>query len=241
MTQGVTVLVASLAHSSGLPEDVVNNVFHFNQEATVSSFEDFCDAVISFYNDIPSLDTVPIAEWMSDSLDRSADACKVSMYIQDDPTGVADMGSPVFVKSFTLAPENNQAPLPEEVSTVISYHGDLDGVPAEAPNPTPPPATIRPQSRMRGRLYIGPLNVTCGTTVTDFYRPNQAWRDRLNRALSDLWAFGEALPDDQYFGIWSKADGEVHRAVGSYVDDAWDTQRRRGVPPTTRSTVTFPV
>jgi hypothetical protein len=235
----VLVLVATLPSVTGLPADEVQNVFHCG-DPTVSPPDPtfFMDAVIDFYNDVPTGDTVPVGEWMSTSLDRGTNLARVDAYYQTDLTGVAPMGSPIGTTNFTLTAANNQSPLPEEVATVISYHGDLDA-PVSMPNPSPPPATIRPQSRRRGRTYVGPLAVTTGVDLGTLFRPAPAWRTRLGRAIVDLKDDIDAITGGLYLGVWSRADAEVYPLVAGWVDDAWDVQRRRGLDATTRTGFSF--
>lgn len=234
MAASVAILVARLASVGGLPEDIVENVFHLGYTASSGDLQDAAEAVEAFYNDVATGATTSIAEKLSTSLSRTADACAVNVYVQADLTGVTPTGSPTVIHPFTLGAADNTEPLPEEVATVISYHGDLS-VPVQQVNPSPPPAFIRPQSRRRGRLYIGPLAQSTGSDTGARFRPLATWMEDLGLALLDLHTAFGALAGDGYFGVWSKADAEVYELEGGWVDDAWDTQRRRGVAATTRT------
>jgi len=82
-------------------------------------------------------------------------------------------------------------------------------------------------------LYIGPLHILCQDLgPSNDSRPIIEFRNALKAAA-------EALADDAVtlgvtWSILSRSDGDTKPVVGGYIDNAWDTQRRRGVEPTSR-------
>lgn len=115
-------------------------------------------------------------------------------------------------------------PLPTEVAMCLSIAAaPVSGVAA---------------ARRRGRLYLGPWTADALGNAT-------GQRGRPKTSLTDLVAAGAgALKDasdasgDWTWHIWSPTDGVGREVNNGWVDNAWDTQRRRGVDPTTRSTFT---
>lgn len=229
---------ARLPGGSGLPEDVFENVVHYSVEeadaptdlaTAMQAFRDF------YIVDGPGQSTF-LGNYISETVQRTTDACEIRAYFQPDLTGVTPMGSPVGQLAFTMNPAATGSSLPEEVAAVISYNGDLSGVPVSITNPTPPPPTVRPQQRRRGRLYLGPLQANAGAEVTSEFRPSTAFRTDATAAFVTMAQAINALAQGETFGVWSKADAELYPAVAGYMDNAWDTQRRRGVDATTRTT-----
>lgn len=117
--------------------------------------------------------------------------------------------------SFTAAP--TLAPAPPEVAHCMSFQGDqLSGI---------------PQARRRGRVYFGPLRLE---RIDTDGRPNAT-------QMATLDAFGTALLAASVAG--SGWDWTVHSSVpgvgdaiitNGWVDNEFDTQRRRGRVATSR-------
>lgn len=238
---GVLQLVSSLVHTSGLPEDTFQNVIHCDVAGSDPAGQDIIDAMGAFrdfYITNPGAQTVPLSAVISDAVSRVASACSIAAYFTNDYSGVSPFGSPIGNLAFTMPAPNASTQLPEEVAIVISVNGDLDDVPVTATNPDPPPAVIRPQARRRGRLYLGPLTQTAGTEVDTSYRPNATLRSDAGLAIATMYNAIVTLTP-YVLGVWSKADEVVHPIVAGYVDDAWDTQRRRGLAATLRTTFTI--
>lgn len=88
----------------------------------------------------------------------------------------------------------------------------------------------------RGRIYLNPqlftANTVCGLRPT----PTQ-----LDMALQWYSHANESLPDlggvDWQFGVWSKTYKKFTVSQQAWVNDEWDTQRRRGLRETTRVSI----
>lgn len=101
-------------------------------------------------------------------------------------------------------------PGPREVALCMSFYAD---------NNLP---------RRRGRIYLPAYAGGMGGSV----RPTNANMLKA-MALGDLLSgIGGADID---WGVYSQMNGSFHRATIAYVDDEWDTQRSRGLRPTTRT------
>lgn len=138
----------------------------------------------------------------------------VQMYDLADPQPRAPFYSTTF--GLTSAPTGNS--LPQEVALCLSFQGNR--VSGES------------QARRRGRVYIGPFS---SSQVDSSGRPVSALVSSLVTAGAGLLAAANAAPEWQW-GIWSTVDNEMVTVTNGWVDNAFDTQRRRGLDPTTRTT-----
>lgn len=115
--------------------------------------------------------------------------------------------------NFTSAPTGTG--LPRECAIVLSFQGSR--------------AAGFPQARRRGRIYIGP--VLANTNVSG--RPSSTTTQDIADAAEALRT--ALLVDPQhYWAVWSTVDQEAVQIENGWVDNAFDTQRRRGVATTSR-------
>ncbi len=122
-------------------------------------------------------------------------------------------GQPVFQKDYPTFNKTAETG-PGEVAVCLSYATVDD----------PELST----GRRRGRIYIGPL----AAAQVGSARPGST----LRAAVLDL---GEALAQVGFAAnttwmMYSPTDSESAKIESIWCDDAWDTQRRRGLDPTTR-------
>lgn len=231
-------LVAQIPNLSGLPADRVENVVNlgFADNATVPEIASAIAAFADFYDTAGGVaQTTAIGAYMSEVLSRAANACTINAYETSDLSGETPFGSPVGTGTFTLPAATNANQFPEEVAVVLSMHGDLTDVPQTEVNPTPPPAIIRPAARRRGRIYIGPLGTSSGTDGAASIRPSNTFLGDLGKAFA-FFCNEILLETTGNVCVWSKTEGAWYAVVGGFADNAWDTQRRRGLDPTTRFT-----
>lgn len=101
------------------------------------------------------------------------------------------------------------APGPREVAICLSFYA------------------VRNLPKQRGRVYIGPLTVT-----------NMAERpsDALIAQIATLVPRLDAINVSNFkWAVWSRVDGIFQNVTNWWIDDEWDTQRRRGLKSTKRS------
>lgn len=234
------LVTISIAATSGLAEDTVVNQFPFITDGSVgSAAPDLFDALNSFYNDVDGAAN-NIAQFLSPHLGgTSPAACTARLY---DITGHEDgspHGSPVSQTTFGLAArEDPSTALPEEVALVLTTRAvNWAAQPIEAPDGSDAGSAIdRPRQRYTGRIFLGPFNDSALSEVDGKSRPILALRTTiLNKA--------EALHDEiaaagHFWCVWSRSDEALRSITDVQVDDSWDTQRRRGVSPTARTTRT---
>lgn len=120
------------------------------------------------------------------------------------------------VVNFGAAPTG--AALPAEVSLVLSFQG------ARTPG--------FPQARRRGRIYLG----TVQQTYNSGGRPTASILTGMAAAATTLKTAVDALASDTEWAVWSVADQAPVDITNGWLDNAWDTQRRRGVVRTARTT-----
>jgi len=213
-----------LQYKSNLPKDVTVNDFVFG-EATPGSFLGVDTDIMAFYNTIQG-GTYSIAQLLGAQIDRNANASKIKYY---DLTGHLDgspHGSPVYEKTWQLAAEHasGEPSLPEEVAICASFYGSLAGLSEEV-------GATRPKQRHRGRVFLGPVN-----NLTMTYDSTTQRRSVHPTAQTVIRSACLALAASTHvWSVWSRKNGATYPVTGGFIDDAFDTQRRRGTKATGRN------
>jgi len=202
---------------SVVTDDQVVNTFAFvGNETAVSMALLAFDMLEQLYANTPTGGSKSIADWMSPAMDLVN--ARVKFFDLSDPSPRV----PIYDEPFTISTPatGTTASLPSEVALVSTFYAlPESGVPVQ---------------RRRGRSFIGPLSALAnGTTANTPSRPAQALIEDVALAFETLM---EVSNPDCSWGVYSRADGVVRPVVGGWVDNAWDTQRRRGVSATARET-----
>lgn len=236
---GVYKVQAELPYQSGLPEDLAINVFYFVTEAAdpdTTEMDSIVTRLTAFYNSTPAGASAgfSISDFIGIQVSRTANQDRFAFYWSPtiDPVSTP-WGSPVRTTNWTIGTAAVATGLPGEVAAALSYHADLTDIPETQANPTPPPAIIRPAARRRGRLFLGPL--TTGAMTNEGVNQDASIASSLR---TNIGLAGKALADANTTASWvvySPTDASVYLVVGGYVDDAFDTQRRRGTKAETRT------
>lgn len=100
--------------------------------------------------------------------------------------------------------------------------------------------------RRRGRIYLGPIHYAASEMVASQCRPTAAARDAVRDAAAVMAAgYNTAAPADSSVrwaiyspttDLTSTLDDAFNDVETGWVDNAFDTQRRRGASPTLRDT-----
>lgn len=211
--------LVTLEHANALPEDRATNTFHFVTQSNPPSaleLNGISDAVEAFYVSIPV--GAASAIWSFFSSEMAQIGHSVTFY----DLGDAEPRTPLREDFFSLPGSPNGDPLPGEVALVLSFQGVA--------------VSGEPQARKRGRVYIGRLDKDSASAG----RPSAPILATLQSAGLALGNAGEASL------IWSWAIySPTSDAAGDptpfsivdngWVDNAFDTQRRRGLAPTARN------
>jgi hypothetical protein len=209
---------AKLPYSAGLAGDLAENTFWFaRHEATGYGEDQYSEAygrVVNFYNGGIESDGVHSA--LAEYIDRSLTSVRICTV--DTATGHEDTGSIADIP-FALDPVGTGTALPAEVALCLSYKASsVSGVPAQ---------------RRKGRIYIGPLDGTfAGSVGLGYSTPNVEITTLLQEAGKEMIA-GLVTLD---WVVYSRTNADAYIIDAGWVDNEWDTQRRRGREATFRST-----
>lgn len=205
-------LQMTMPWTTGAPPDVVVNTWHCDADNDAAAIV-FRQKVQDFYASIDAA--------LSPLFDPAADACTAKLYdLADDEPRV-----PVNVDEWTLSP-GNDTPLPPELAVCLSFQG----TPQSGVN----------QARKRNRVFLGPFNSLStdnSTAIVDTNgRPATHLLDAIRDAAQTLLNESNSIGSFAWI-VWSELAGGEN-VVNGWVDDEWDTQRRRGRLATTRLTFT---
>ena len=209
------ILAQAIIHTdSGVPEDFVVNTFHFNGAATDPVAEDLSVAITNFYNAHNGLDA-SVAQFLSTYLVHSSAVHELKFYDVTSGPG----GTPFYVDTFgfTDAPLEANG-LPDEVAVCLSYKA------------TPLPGAV--EARRRGRIYVGPLN---GASSAGSNRPVADLQAALLYGTQQL--HDDAAAANAPWVVYSRVNDTTALITDTWVDNSFDTQRRRGVAATSRATL----
>lgn len=207
-----------LKTDSGLPEDSSVNTLHFEIDPTAVSGG--VVEIIENGGDLagPEIGIHEALETLYDGLgiifaSTLTGVGEVKYYDLDDPTPRA----PVLIKTLSWGAQGTSA-LPHEVALCVSFQAaKLSGV---------------PQASRRNRIFLGPLAASISGTTTG--RPAGGDLDFIRDLFDDLLdTSGTAAAWN-----WVTYSGKLGTSApidNGWIDNAFDTQRRRGVQPTSRS------
>lgn len=203
----------TIPYSSGMPEDVVVNTFHFLTAGTPMTGGEqaaLSTAIEAFYNGENSGAGSSIANALAHTLSRVANAVNIDYF----DLAEAEPRVPVGSSNFTLGAAGQASTGPTEVALCASYTAEaISGV---------------PQARRRGRIYIGPFNL-----AHLFERPSLGLRERLGEAGTGLISASGVAGAP--WCVYSRVGDAFAQIISGWVDDEWDTMRSRGRRATTRT------
>lgn len=247
----MTILRAAAIFSrpSGLAKDRVVNTFHFEGQSDAGAWAAIATAVRQFYELTNVANGLDVDKLMSSSL-KTLDILVYEIPGTLQANGRETPAGPPVHTNLGVANDfgnplrhakRSEIDLPSEVAVCCSYQG------------TPAPGVE--QSRRRGRLFLGPLNQGASSTGPNGPRPSAEVRDALGAAYSRLTASVDAEVEAVVYSRPFPGRGPVERidkpdlpalparpavTVGIdqiWVDDEFDTQRRRGLVRTGRTFV----
>lgn len=202
--------------TSGLPEDVYINTFTFSDLSGGSVL--LTDAVFIAQQLVIAYstgDVSPVGTFLSDAVSRGALSGEVRVYdlLELEPR------VPVHSEPFTPVAAADNTNMPNEVALCLSFQGV--------------PQAGQSQARRRGRVFMGPLNHQAIDSAAAGNLPGATFREALLDFGEDLQAVIEA--GSLYsWTVHSRIANQHVRVDNLWVDNAWDTQRRRGNAPSSR-------
>lgn len=212
----------SLLRDGGLPEDVVVNNWSFEgDDDPLSSDRENWDSLTGNLFDRIEAFYQGTQTFLSQVLSGTG---IVKMYDASD----AQPRIPRFEETFGFAPGSSA--VPSEVALVISLQAAAESG-----------ANMR---RRRGRVYFGPLSAAAATTVgstgPNDVRPSASTRQTIAANVGLLATSGSnnfrlAVFSPTTAGLNPMLDAAWNDVERIWVDDAFDTQRRRGARATTRT------
>lgn len=198
--------VVTLHRDGLLPEDEIQNRFHFESATSPASGAELISIVNRVYAQyaaiLPSMSVV-----------LNGDTTFTCYDMDDVPPRV-----PVFTTTgVNVAPGTTG--FPSEVAVTMSFQAT--------------PISGTPQARRRNRVFLGPLATALASTIS-------VADVRVSATLLALVdTFGtNLLAANDASAIWvvrSELTGDTAPVANGWVDNAFDTQRRRGADATTRS------
>ena len=197
--------------------DVIVNNYHFRSQTGLDDYQNIADMLRDMYTTSPPGSNVPpLSQMMTgDAVDSSV---RVKLYNLSDPKPRA----PVVDTDFLLAPLGTAAAAPPQTAICLSWRRAFEsGV---------------KRATAYNRVYIGGLSQNAlGTGGRPGLEAQQS-------CANALWILGEAAGSSVSWAWvgYSPSIPEAWPIALGWVDDAFDTQRRRELNPTTKLYVTEP-
>jgi hypothetical protein len=208
-----------LAGTTGFARDNVVNTFHFDRAGSTVPLGTVLplvrDALIAFYNGVPvGGGANPLCNWMSILLDRAVDHSLIKIY---DLSVAAPRIPTTYTWQLGVA-NSGDAGLPTEVAMCLSMK------------------TALPTRRGRGRVFVGPLHSSSIVIDPPNIHPNGGLMNSLRYAGRDLRASANPSAGMPVWSVYSRLSNQMHAVTDVWVDNEFDTQRRRGHRATLRVT-----
>lgn len=140
---------------------------------------------------------------------------EVKLYDMSDATPRV----PVSITNWNLTSAPSNPPLPSELACCLSFQA--------------PPASGQPQARRRGRIFIGPLHTS---TNDSGGRPVASMRVAIAAAAAACKTAVAANGVGTWWVAYSQIGGTAIPVTNGWIDNEFDTQRRREQGYTTRTT-----
>lgn len=163
-------------------------------------------ALVAFYEDVST--------YISSLAKPTSNNLYFKHYDLDDP----EPRAPVL-EGFRDYTPNTTGGLPPEVSLVVSFQA--------------PKTSGVPQARRRNRIYLPFLTAASNTSDG---RPSGPLCTAVETAAADLLAASGPTSADWQWMVYSPTDAAFDLVDNGWIDNEWDTQRRRGRVATLRYT-----
>jgi hypothetical protein len=189
---------------TGLPEDGITNTFYFRNDW------------------VSGAPYESIRDTLADFYNASQGAMRLTSYISSTVTS-----TPWLVKMYDLGTPAPRQPTTMDIPVTLS---GIQSLPTEV---TACGSFIsnRNLPRQRGRIFVGPLN----QSAAEVQAPGRVALNATFRAtLLSAMAAMNSTTNNVSWRLYSPTDAAMKEVTGGWVDNAFDTQRRRGTAPTVR-------
>lgn len=228
--QKVTI---SLAHLSGITADqeVMSLYYDRGVEPVAADYDALATSLVAFFNSVATGAAYSLLSRMAPCIAVAGTPHTLRWY--NVPAVRGPLGSPVASRTFGFTAATGANGLPAEVACCMSYQRTY-GTDVEFNG------SMRPRARDRGRIFLGPLSyeaLTQDGTTKELYIAS-TMQTVVTKAAQKF------LHDDPLANSWSwihfsPTEWTWDAVTKVWCDNAFDTQRRRGVDPTTKTTVTL--
>lgn len=215
---------AVLNKRTGVPKDAARNVWHFSLPSV------FTDAQVGQVGTQLALFYQGFVSYLSASLTDVANGHRIELadVTPGNPGEQDDVVSKLRgTTNFGLGIGTTSLPLPNQVGITFSFRGDVAGVPEEQ-------GLSRPASSRRGRVTLGPVNVSVINRRSTTTQEPEVIDDVKEAILDSYDALTTALATiDPLLRhvVYSRTLAQGFTVVSASVDNQFDTVRRRKVPP----------
>jgi hypothetical protein len=207
----------TIPYTSNMPTDVIVNdwsLFWAIGTPSTGDFDNARDALVAFYEAVFNNGVVADiqAPWIASG------SASLKVYNRADP----EPRAPVYMSAAGYTGDAASSTLlPPEVAVCASFEAEpLSGV---------------PQARRRGRIFLGGWadSLVNPGDIDEFPTIDVNMRNAIAGACETL---GTSLVSDNWvWEVWSTVNGSGAPVADGWIDDALDTQRRRGQAPTVRT------
>ncbi len=180
------------------------------------------NALVAFYDALANL-------WAG-SITRAVNGNRIDFAeVSRGAAGAADdtVSTLLATQPFTIsAPAADTQDLPAECAVALSFNGVLTGLQEELPG-----GLVRPKSRRRGRVFLGPwiVGMSNREAVTNRAKVSAANMVRIVDAYTGPFTAAIDGPGRIVnHVVYSPTTALTHAVVGLHCDDAFDTIRSRG-------------
>jgi hypothetical protein len=216
------LLQVTFANVTALPEDNIVNTWHvLADDATAGGLAAAlgiaATRLIDFYT-AGAGTADKVSSYFTNKISNTADAHHIKAYDLTTPSPRV----PIIDATFSRVAAASATRVPDEVALCLSYQADK--------------VAGTPQSRRRGRIYLGPLNGQA-QNAGDGTLPATAFMNAVAARAAAL--AGASDTDAEWTWVVHSAKyGTDATVTNGWVDNAFDTQRRRGQRATARTTWT---
>lgn len=218
----------TLPYTTGLPEDTAVNTFVFDNDTGSEQTTLITELLVDFYTTVSG--SFSVGSMISEIVDRNTDACTIDLanIVSLGPVGSVEVGPVYFTDTFTLTAAHGSGTavsLPLEVAIVNSVSG--------------PGSPLVPVARRRGRQYIGPLDIVVLATGGPYPYVDPTFTALLAEMSEDLAVASTAA--DVPWCVWSRTEPVLTVIESGFINNEFDTQRRRGADASARVNWTISV